>query len=62
MILSTNKVQSYEYNGEENTEHELILENHWNRKGWVIIGTGKFTITVDIGDLLKAIENAGNAH
>ena len=62
-----NEVEVYEIDGEEtkalkSQREPLIVENHWNRRAFVVIKYKGTTITVVADDLKRAIMNAQNAH
>ena len=62
-MVTVNKIRVYEFDGSEiDSSEAIVIENHWNRKAFVVIGVDGHDYTVDAGDLIKAIENAQNAH
>lgn len=66
-IDSINIVEVYEENGQTLNElrskkPSITIREHWNRKEFVIVNMGELSYTVLAGDLIKAIENAQNAH
>lgn len=66
-IDSTNVIEVYEVDGEEikglkSLKPSVTVTNHWNRKEFVVIVIDNKRVTVVANDLIKAIENAQNAH
>ena len=65
-IQSTNSILVYEFNGEEYIPHEqldkIIVENHWNRKVFVVLEVAGMKYTVIADHLKRAIQNAENAN
>ena len=63
-FTSINKIDVYEINGEETKISRPVCEvtEHWNRKEFVRIGIGDKTITIMASDLIRAVNNAQNAH
>lgn len=66
-IESINKVEVYEENGVElyglrSQKPKVTIREHWSRKELVIINIGELSYSVCAVDLIKAIQNAQNAH
>jgi len=63
---SINKIEPYEIDDEEvkglRSEEVLIISEHWNIRGMVVLEFNKKKITVAAEELTKAITNAQNAH
>lgn len=63
-IESINMVDAYEENGKETTitRPKITVREHWNRKEFVVMNIADKSYTFLAKDLIKAIENARNAH
>jgi len=65
-IQSTNSIRVYELNGKECLPYEsfdkIIVENHWNRKAFVVLEVAGKKYTVSADHLKRAIQNAENAN
>jgi hypothetical protein len=65
--VSTNSIEIYEVDGmeQEGGKYEipnLIIENHWNKRSYVRVNYMGKVLTVLADELIRAIQNAQNAH
>ena len=61
IIEVTQKLDVYEFNGEEITGVAINVNSHWNRHEWVVLGVGDNLYVVCGDDLKTAINNAMNS-
>ena len=66
-IESTNKIEVIEENGIDlnslrSQKTFMTINEHWNKRDYVIVNMGDLSYTVRAIDLEKAIQNAQNAH
>lgn len=64
---SINLIEVFETNGVEekglrSDRPKLKVSEHWNRKDFVVLEVDGKSITVVADDLMRAIDNAQNAH
>ena len=64
---TSNKIEIFETNGSENQglrsdRPKIDVMEHWNRREFVRLKIKDETYTVSAQDLIKAVENAQNAH
>ena len=65
MIEVKQTVNICEENGEENPigkRCSMLVESHWDNRGWVVLKIGKECVSVKATDLEVAVHNATNTN
>lgn len=63
-MISINKIEILEFNDQEESAPRptLQISNHWNRKSLVYLEFQDTRVLVWADELIRAIQNAQNAH